>query len=472
MKKKILHIGNIANNAYLNAKILNESGCSINDVLVMDYFHIMGCPEWEDSKLNKPVNEFNPDWKKIKINFLRPSWFYQGEKNKILNTILKSKIKKKKYIDILFLKLRLSSAKFINSSLNFFFSLNTLLKLKVPNYLLPSVYKSLKKNFPNRKINFTFKDYLHLIQHYKPKLIELFKYYDIIHCYGTEVIQPLIHNNFKYVCYEHGTLRSLPFQNNFYGKLVLNSYCMTKHLFITNSDTVKNVKKVKCKSYSFIPHPINEKWKLDKNIKKLKTDLLKNLKSDFILFHPPRQHWEDMKTIDKSYDKSWLKGNDIFYNGVKDFIKKTDSNPLIITVEWGKKVNESKELIEQLGITSNVKWIKPQSIFMMTKYFSISDIIVDQFILGAFGSITAKALFHGKPVMTYIDPKSLKGFFKTIPPVINAENNKQISSLLNKFYKNKELLKNVGNSGKEWYKKNHSNRIILEKLNLVYNKIQ
>ena len=65
--------------------------------------------------------------------------------------------------------------------------------------------------------------------------------------------------------------------------------------------------------------------------------MLKNLKNDFILFHPPRQHWEEMKTLDKSYDKSWLKGNDIFYKGVKKFIKMTDSNPLIIAVEWGKK---------------------------------------------------------------------------------------------------------------------------------------
>ncbi|MAW33551.1 MAG: hypothetical protein CMK56_03985, partial [Proteobacteria bacterium] len=381
------------------------------------------------------------------------------------------KIKKKNYIDLLLLKFRLFFSKFINTSLNSFFSLNTVLKLKVPNYLLPSAYKSLKKNFPNRKINFTFKDYLHLIQHFKPELIELFKYYDIIHCYGTDVIQPLIHNCFKYVCYEHGTLRSIPFQNNFYGKLVLNSYCMTKHLFITNSDTVKNVKKVKCKSHSFIPHPINEKWKLDKNIKKLKTTLLKNLNHDFILFHPPRHHWEDMKTIDESYDKSWLKGNDIFFNGVKNFIKKTDANPIIITVEWGQKVNESKKLIEHLGIERNVKWIQPQSIFMMTKYFSISDIIIDQFILGAFGSITAKALFHGKPIMTYVDEKSLNGFFKTIPPVINVENSKQITSLLNKFYKNRKLLEDIGYLGKKWYEKNHSNKVILEKLYLVYNNI-
>ena len=55
---------------------------------------------------------------------------------------------------------------------------------------------------------------------------------------------------------------------------------MTKHLFITNSDTVKNVIKVKCKSYSYIPHPINEKWQLDKDIKKLNSRLKKKVLSD------------------------------------------------------------------------------------------------------------------------------------------------------------------------------------------------
>ena len=50
----------------------------------MDYFHIMGCPEWEDSKLNEDIDEFNPDWKTSKINFSRPKWFYQGKKNEVL----------------------------------------------------------------------------------------------------------------------------------------------------------------------------------------------------------------------------------------------------------------------------------------------------------------------------------------------------------------------------------------------------
>ena len=38
---RVLHIGNIANNAYNNAKLLNNAGLDC-DVICYDYYHIMG----------------------------------------------------------------------------------------------------------------------------------------------------------------------------------------------------------------------------------------------------------------------------------------------------------------------------------------------------------------------------------------------------------------------------------------------
>ena len=72
-------IGNIANNAYLNGKILNEAGidcyaCSIG------YKHIMGCPEWEDADFSEQVDQLNPNWDAIELKgFVRPHWFISGE---------------------------------------------------------------------------------------------------------------------------------------------------------------------------------------------------------------------------------------------------------------------------------------------------------------------------------------------------------------------------------------------------------
>ena len=76
---RILHIGNIANNAYNNAKILNGAGLA-NDVICYDYYHIMGCPEWEDADFEGDLDDdFRPNWFALGIkNFQRPSWFAQG----------------------------------------------------------------------------------------------------------------------------------------------------------------------------------------------------------------------------------------------------------------------------------------------------------------------------------------------------------------------------------------------------------
>ncbi len=46
---RVLHIGNIANNAFHNAKLQRKLGLDA-DVLCYDYYQLMGCPEWEDSE--------------------------------------------------------------------------------------------------------------------------------------------------------------------------------------------------------------------------------------------------------------------------------------------------------------------------------------------------------------------------------------------------------------------------------------
>ena len=78
-KPRVLHIGNIANNAYNNAKLLNELGFDC-DVLCPNYYHIMGSPEWEDANIIGDIaDQFQPDWTSVNLNgFERPHWFIQG----------------------------------------------------------------------------------------------------------------------------------------------------------------------------------------------------------------------------------------------------------------------------------------------------------------------------------------------------------------------------------------------------------
>lgn len=76
---RILHVGNIANNAYRNAKLLNEIGADC-DVLCHSYFHIMGCPEWEELDRDFSQLDHNaPEWYQFDLgDYERPRWFAQG----------------------------------------------------------------------------------------------------------------------------------------------------------------------------------------------------------------------------------------------------------------------------------------------------------------------------------------------------------------------------------------------------------
>ena len=75
---RVLHIGNIANNAYINAKIMRRYGIEA-DVLMISYYHMMGCPEWEDGEIESLAGtQFEPDWARTKVTgFKRPDWFVQ-----------------------------------------------------------------------------------------------------------------------------------------------------------------------------------------------------------------------------------------------------------------------------------------------------------------------------------------------------------------------------------------------------------
>ncbi len=78
-KPRILHIGNIANNAFINCKLLNAAGLDC-DLICYDYYHLMGCPEWEEADIDVvPEDQAFPDWTKIDLRgYQRPRWFVQG----------------------------------------------------------------------------------------------------------------------------------------------------------------------------------------------------------------------------------------------------------------------------------------------------------------------------------------------------------------------------------------------------------
>jgi len=77
---RVLHIGNIANNAFYNASLLRKAGLEC-DVICYNYYHVMSCPEWEEADFDgtPPGDASAPRWYELSLGpYRRPRWFAQG----------------------------------------------------------------------------------------------------------------------------------------------------------------------------------------------------------------------------------------------------------------------------------------------------------------------------------------------------------------------------------------------------------
>ena len=79
-KTRILLIGNVANYAYVTAKLLRKHGIEAV-VIDPDFYHIMASPEWHEIEVLSDYggDDYYPQWSKAnRTSFKRPYWFIQG----------------------------------------------------------------------------------------------------------------------------------------------------------------------------------------------------------------------------------------------------------------------------------------------------------------------------------------------------------------------------------------------------------
>ncbi len=530
---RVLHIANIANNAYLNAKLLNKNGLDC-DVLCYDYYHIMGCPEWEDANFVGQVSDqFRPNWRAVDLRgFERPHWFAQGPFRTCVRYLLarrRGQARRARFwwwvMDmqrwmlaagisaprrILLAPLRIArrlknlARRWLWQPIHAAFGLGRGiyrraraqgLRTGLAYYLRrirgapadalldvppapdadrppPTPYQRRAAAliarfgalFPDRSDPLTFDDLVGW-QKNASLLKALFAEYDIIQAYATDPILPLVVGKRPYVAFEHGTIRSIPFEATRQGRITALSYRLADGVLITNADNKRAAERLQLPNYRFVPHPINERWFLPDVGAALRTQLKDMLDADFLIFHPARQHWEARR------HPSWEKGNDILIKGMARFIKEVAPRAAAVFVAWGQMIDESKALLAELGIADRVKWIEPVHMADMARYTDACDVLADQFYLGAFGSTMPRALAQGTPSLICLDEDIHRWCFDAMPPVINVRTPDAVYRGLKRAYEDPDWLGDLAERGIAWYRRYHSNRVIYETLSRLYDEL-
>ena len=281
------------------------------------------------------------------------------------------------------------------------------------------------------------------------KLFKIIREYDFIETHFPFMIYSQFLGT-PYVVYDTGWIRSLPFSKKFSHKLAMRGYKKSKAVIITNPDTfdvVDNLSYIKKEKIFFTPFAIDPDIYKSLNVDDLRSNF--GSEEDVILFSPSRQSWIE-------------KGNDKMLRAFAKFCK-VFPNSKFILIEWGNDLDQSKMLVKSLGISDKVVWINSMNKFELVKFYNVSDIVLDQFILGSWGTATPEAMGCGKPVLMFYDKKNIIRAFGEEPPILNSFTENEIYSNLIRLTEDVEFRKKIGIESKKWVQKTHSPSVVAKK---------
>jgi len=518
---RVLHIGNIANNAFNNARLLNDAGLDC-DVICYDYYHVMGCPEWEDADFTGGIeDDFRPNWTRVALGeYVRPRWFAQGPMELCLRYLTARRTghsdeewlwtgllvasrcsapswlwrldpRRLVYSEPVRSKWQLLTGDATSSIGRMVKYVSrkavgegklALLSAILPVLLLaravarpadaifrwwrsPSLF-----SFSSARWSISFPAQLRLLDQWKNEFagradqmvaddIEPYLYrneewqrflrnYDYVLGYSTDAIFPLVCGT-PYFAFEHGTIREIPYQANSQGRLTALAYRLAQHVFVTNFDCVGSAENLAPGRFSIINHPYDEDHGLKvSGWERIRDNLFSELDSDFLFFHPTRQDWvEGTGFADKS--------NDVFLRAFAA-LRGEGFKVGLVCCAWGSNVQQAKILLDELGCSAYVRWVAPMAITPFERMCLATDMVVDQFKLGAFGGVTFKAMAVGTPILTYLDEQRLLRQYPECPPVLNCRTTEEIVVKTRQVIASSDELDRMGKAARTWMKTFHA----------------
>lgn len=183
---------------------------------------------------------------------------------------------------------------------------------------------------------------------------------------------------------------------------------------------------------------------------------------NFTILHPSRINLD--QSVGSVHSGQW-KGNDNLFKALAVFMNKYKVEDVCIAMPdrvFSPDINKAKEIIKELGIEKNIVWLKPPAPEgfprkELMNFYSIADIVADEFATGWFGSIVIEGMACSKPTFCYVDESVMKQLYPW-HPIVSARDPEQIAELIAEFYFNKEKRVEQGAISRKWVEEFHSLR--------------
>lgn len=462
-KPRVLHICNVANYAYANARLMRQHGIDA-DVVDPDFYHIMATPEWYDTEVTGDYgDEFFPDWKNLEFGpYARPDWFIQGPRDMVFQYLalrgaddhrgarrLRCTIEQANNLRAYTQNRNALLRRLLESSAPLARAAKTVAKRTI--FRMPPVPSSrhlATTPLLDEEWRKSVPEVLLPLDTVAPLLHSALAGYDVIQGYTVAGMYPAFLRLPNFTAYELGTLRGLPFEDLPMGQLCAWTYRNAPAVFVTNVDCIASAQRLGISEERI--YPVLHAFDCDAAFRHVPSGPLPqglHVKPPFF-FAPARHHWRDG-------NESWLKGNDVVIRAA-GLLKRAGYDFRIVFVEWGKELELSRALIASEGIEDRVVWVRPLSRPSVWKIYSAAIAVIDQFRAAAFGGVALETMALGRRLVTRFDNIAAAAFFGTQPPIFNAATPDGVYRHLRTILDDPHDLRGIGAAASEWMQREHS----------------
>jgi glycosyltransferase involved in cell wall biosynthesis len=543
---RVLHIGNIANNAYINATIQRRYGIEA-DVICYDYYHVMACPEWVDHEFTGAIDANLPDWWSTSLGgWKRPPWFAQGptalcvaylaayrgghrgkairlwrELERSCRALAAPNPRRRSVPSALApliagIRARASSAlasikarasiKRYDLPLGWQPTLRGTLAVLVVRSLL-QLGREIRGYVPTRSagpwesaragvhsagtpaavtigaeqarlgpaelekrlrsmrfaeiyarelpdVQKAVRDAdLAYVETVAGGWRELMCQYDIVQGYSIDGYIPLYNGISRYAAYEHGTLRTIPFDPTLVGRLCRLAYRHAAAVFVTNVDVLPSTEKLSLDQASVVrlPHACDDRDIL--GVRAANPTCRPRADGVITFLAPARHHWS-------SGGPSLEKGNDLLIRAAARLYAE-GARFEVILMEWGQDVDRTRDLITNLGCEAVFRWVPPKNKRELWKAFLEAHGVLNQFRIPGIGGVDFEALTLGCRLITRVDAVVLERFFGVGPPILAASTDEEIAGQMRRVIADPDDHEGIGRRSRDWAQGCHSSERVV-----------
>jgi len=273
---------------------------------------------------------------------------------------------------------------------------------------------------------------------------------DILHLHAEAYLWALVLKK-DFIYHSHGyDLDRMPYAKNSIKAMVLAYLCRraikkSKKIIIAPHQKVYLERLKIADRGMYLPFPINTDKYARKGTDDLRRGILSKYNAEFIFFHPSRHEWMGNCLPNK--------GNDKAINAFASYLKNAPAKAVLILINKGQDIEDSRKMIDRLGIAKNIMWLDSMPKDRLIEYYNASDIILDQFAVGSFGQIFVEAMACGKPTFIYLE--GYENEYAEPPPAINVKEIDDITKGLIDLTGHPDRLKNTGDRSRDWAIKYH-----------------